>query len=101
VSSGSWGAARWWAATSTVAAVTVALAPAAVAHKPVQRHVHSTAGAHVIYTAPWPSVPIITPRYIYYPGAAPDPNAPPMPADCATTGQNCTDVELCELWGQC
>jgi hypothetical protein len=37
------------------------------------------------------------PLYIYLPG----PSTPPVPyvGDCLTSGNNCTDQELCDIWG--
>ena len=54
-----------------------------------------------VYVAPFGPDPIITPRYIYIPGFAPDPNATISYDDCAVSGNNCTGDQLCELWGQC
>jgi len=55
-----------------------------------------------VYVAPFGPDPIITPRYIYIPGFAPDPNATTTSYDdCAVSGNDCTGDQLCELWGQC
>jgi hypothetical protein len=53
----------------------------------------------VIYTAPFGASPIVTPGYIYSPGAI-SPSAYVDPNECADTGGNCTDVELCTYWGE-
>jgi hypothetical protein len=71
-----------------------------------QRPAHHLSPAHrpvhpVIYKAPWPTTPVITARYVYFPGGKPDPNAAPSVSECAPTGENCTTEELCEMWGQC
>ena len=58
---------------------------------------------HVVYTAPFGSVPIRTSTYVYIPGMTPDGAAPAaVSADCSTDMNACTDpVELCQIWGQC
>ena len=51
-----------------------------------------------ILAAPFPSYPIVTPRYNYSPGAPPG-SAVPYVGDCETSGNNCTVQQLCEVWG--
>ncbi len=47
--------------------------------------------------APFPSWPIVTPRYIYIPADAA--NFPVVVDDCHTNGNNCSDDQLCDYWG--
>ena len=58
---------------------------------------------HVVYTAPFGSVPIRTPNYLYLPGLASNATAPEATsADCSADMSYCSDpVELCQIWGQC
>jgi hypothetical protein len=75
-----------------------------VTHKNVKKQVTTAAGASLpaIYRAPFGPTPIFTPRYIYIPAAAPDPNAPQPAMDCITDSVYCIDAaDLCEYWGQC
>ena len=53
----------------------------------------------VIYTAPFGTSPIVTPGYIYSPGPI-NPSAYVDPNECADTGSNCTDAQLCTYWGE-
>ena len=60
-----------------------------------------TPGEHdVIYVAPFGTTPIFTPHYIYIPA----PSTPPQPYvdgnECEDAGNNCTDAQLCEFWGE-
>ena len=52
-----------------------------------------------VYFAPWPSSPIVTPRYIYVPGFSGPPSIDAEP-DCASSGANCTPRQLCDIWGE-
>ena len=61
-----------------------------------------TKTTHVVYTAPFGSVPIRTPTYIYLPGIPSDGAAAAPAADCSADMSYCSDpVELCQIWGQC
>ena len=53
----------------------------------------------VIYTAPFGPNPIKTPGYSYSPGPI-NPSAYVDPNECAETGSNCTDEQLCTYWGE-
>lgn len=54
-----------------------------------------------VYTAPFSSTPIVTPRYVYVPAAIPNPYALAYAEDCSVSGNNCTPEQLCEIWGEC
>jgi hypothetical protein len=57
---------------------------------------------HVVYTAPFGSVPIRTPIYIYLPAVESDGTTTAPAADCSADMSYCSDpVELCQIWGQC
>lgn len=57
---------------------------------------------HVVYVAPFGSVPIRTPSYIYIPVPPNTAGQPSSTADCATDMSACSDpVDLCQYWGQC
>ena len=89
---------------ATAATVTASPQLGVVRHKVVQKKVAATTHVSkpVIYVAPFGPNPIITPRYIYIPAAAPDPNAAPPVPDCTTNPDYCSDAaDLCEYWGQC
>jgi hypothetical protein len=67
-----------------------AKASVAAHHKIVATHHKVTAKQHKVSksTAPW---------YIYFPGT---PNQPaPYVDDCATSGNNCAEQQLCLIWG--
>jgi hypothetical protein len=69
----------------------------ASAHPAVAKH-GSSASPHRAYVAPFPSSPIVTPRYIYVPANAAN---PPVVSDtCQNVANNCTNQQLCEIWGQ-
>ena len=98
----------------TAASVLALVAPAAAFARETAGHAthhkvvvgkSSTAGktTHVLYTAPFGSVPIRTPNYLYIPGMSAGATIPEAPsADCATDMSNCTDpTDLCQYWGQC
>jgi len=53
-----------------------------------------------VYVAPFGSVRIVTPGYIYFPAPAASSNAGTDVSDCASTGNGCTDEQLCEIWGE-
>ena len=50
-----------------------------------------------MYVAPFPSRPIVTPRYVYLPPDAG--NYPVVVVDCQAGGNDCTDDQLCAYWG--
>jgi hypothetical protein len=50
-----------------------------------------------VYVAPFPSRPITSPRYIYIPANAA--NVPVVVEDCESSGNDCSDQELCDIWG--
>jgi hypothetical protein len=107
--------------TATIVGVAVPVATASQAKTPVHPTGHHKASAHstatlsaaststarkttapgVVYVAPFGPLPIITPRYIYFPALPADPNAAPSADECTFSGNNCTPEQLCELWGQC
>jgi hypothetical protein len=43
---------------------------------------------------------IVTPRYIYVPAPAAAPSSYVDPNNCANSGNDCSDQQLCELWGE-
>jgi hypothetical protein len=43
---------------------------------------------------------IVTPRYIYVPAPAAAPSSYADPNNCENSGNDCTDQQLCELWGE-
>jgi len=80
--------------------VTIGHRPAG--HKAGQGSSTKPAGANGaepgVHRAPFPAWPVSTPRYIYIPaysGTVDTTNEP----DCATSGDNCTPQQLCDMWG--
>jgi hypothetical protein len=39
------------------------------------------------------------PLYIYFPGTPNQPSSAPSQDDCASTGNNCSNDQLCSIWG--
>jgi hypothetical protein len=87
----------------TAASVLALAAPAAALARETAVHTTHHKSTHVVYTAPFGSVPIRTPNYVYIPGMSPGAAAPaPVSTDCSADINACTDpVELCQIWGQC
>jgi hypothetical protein len=93
------------AATSATAAFATAPAKGGSAHQATATQAKSHQSRDVVYTAPFPSTPVVTPDYIYVPAATPTPATAAQIAayedDCAVTGNDCTPEQLCETWGEC
>ena len=88
------------AALGLAVALTAATAGTSTAHMTAPKKAARPA-AHKVYTAPFGNVPIRAGNYLYLPGFAPNPNVTPTVTGCTWDGNNCTPVELCELWGEC
>ena len=98
--------------TGTAVGLLAPTAISATGKAPTRRHrsdlkavKHTAKGSKVapavasqgIYSAPFPSYAITTPRYIYVPANAA--NTPVVVDDCENYGNNCSDQELCDIWG--
>jgi hypothetical protein len=57
-------------------------------------------GSHGAHTAPFGSSSIVTPRYIYVPAPATAPSSYVDPNECQDNGNDCTDQQLCQFWGE-
>jgi hypothetical protein len=57
-----------------------------------------TSSPDVVYRAPWPTTPIVTPSYIYQPSSAVSLGTVSQADTCADFGTGCTDEQLCATW---
>ena len=54
----------------------------------------------VIYSAPFSPTSIVTQGYIYAPGPVAGASTYADPNECQDDGNNCTDQQLCQYWGE-
>jgi len=54
----------------------------------------------VIYGAPFGPTSIVAPGYIYAPGPVAGSSTFVDPNECQDNGDNCTDAQLCQYWGE-
>ena len=61
-------------------------------HKIAAKHHSATAKQHKVTKSTGP-------LYIYFPGTPNQASIAPSPDDCVMTGNNCSDQQLCDIWG--